>query len=75
MDFKSFISDCQLILLKLHTLDLTLKAKRRFFLVTDKKKTSNGTLNLLKRYFPLSYRGRKRFVSEGDGGRLKLESY
>lgn len=61
--------------MKLHTLDLALKTKRRFCFVTEKKKTSNATLNLLKMYFLLSYRGRKRFVSEGDGGRLKLESY
>lgn len=39
------------------------------------RKRNYATVNFLKIYFVLSYRGRKRFVSEGDGGRLKLESY
>lgn len=32
-------------------------------------------LYLFTCFFPFHYRGRKRFVSEGDGGRLKPESY
>lgn len=36
---------------------------------------SSDANSLLKMYFLLFHRGRKRFVSEGDGGRLKPESY
>lgn len=38
-------------------------------------RSSDATVSLLKMYFLLFHRGRKRFVSEGDGGRLKPESY